>query len=83
MALAFIIHWFFAIYSMLLIVNILSSWFPELDQFIIIQLIKKLTGPYLAFFRQFIPPLGAIDISPIVAFFCLRILEGCIMGILY
>ena len=83
MVLASIIHWVFAIYSMLLLVRILSSWFPELDQFIIIQVIKKLTEPYLTFFRNLIPPLGAIDVSPIIAFFFLRILEGCIMGILY
>ncbi|MFQ5729293.1 MAG: YggT family protein, partial [Waddliaceae bacterium] len=29
--------------------------------------------PYLNFFRRFIPPLGVIDLSPIVAFLCLRL----------
>ncbi len=83
MALASLIHSLFSIYTMMLLVQILSSWFRELDQFFIIQLNQKLTEPYLAIFRRIIPPIGMLDISPIIAFFFLRILESCIMGIIF
>ena len=83
MTLFSLIHWIFTLYTMMLVVNIFSSWFPELDQFTIIRFIKYYTDPYLALFRRLIPPLGVIDISPILAFIALRIVEGCIMGALF
>ncbi len=83
MNLYIIVHWIFSLYTMMLVVNIFSSWFRELDQFTIIKFIKFYTEPYLALFRRIIPPIGVIDISPILAFFALRILEGCVMGVIF
>ena len=34
---------------------------------------RQLTDPYLNIFRSVIPPLGGIDLSPIVAIFLLQI----------
>ena len=65
-----------SIYSVLLIIYILMSWVPSLRETGFGKFIGKIVEPYLAFFRQFIPPLGMIDISPIVAIFALRIISG-------
>ncbi len=65
-----------SIYSLLLIVYILMSWVPSLRETSFGKIIGTLVEPYLAFFRQFIPPLGMIDISPIVAIFALRFISG-------
>lgn len=66
---------FFQVYMLMLFARILCSWLPELQQYRFIQFIAFYTDPYLNLFRRFIPPLGIIDFSPIVAFFCLGIIE--------
>ena len=62
--------------------RILLSWIPELKSYKIVQFIGYYTDPYLNFFRQWIPPLGMIDISPIFAFLALSFLEQIVKSIL-
>ncbi len=38
----------------------------------IIGFLRDVTEPYLALFRRFIPPIGPVDISPIVAILLLQ-----------
>ena len=64
------------LYSFLLIIYILMSWVPSMRENRFGQFIGKIVEPYLSFFRKFIPPLGMIDISPIVAIFALRFISG-------
>lgn len=65
------VYIFFQIYTFMLLARIIASWFPQLFQYSFMQFIAYCTDPYLNFFRRFIPPLGMIDFSPIVAFLCL------------
>jgi YggT family protein len=65
----------------MLFIRILGSWLPELQQTRFMQFIAFYTDPYLNFFRSFIPPLGMLDISPIVAFICLNFLEAAIKAL--
>ncbi|WP_317941728.1 YggT family protein [Sporosarcina saromensis] len=62
------------IYSILLIIYILMSWVPSTRETTFGRFLGKITEPYLGFFRKFIPPIGMIDISPIVAIFVLNYL---------
>jgi YggT family protein len=63
---------FLSIYTVLLIIRILLSWFPNLDWFNPpFSVLSQLTDPYLNLFRSIIPPLGGIDLSPMLAFFLL------------
>ncbi len=71
-----IVHYFFVGYTLMLIARILGSWVPEFSRHPIMQFIQTYTDPYLNIFRRFIPPLGMIDLSPIVAFFALRLIEA-------
>ncbi|MBE4908804.1 YggT family protein [Bacillus luteolus] len=59
-------------YSYALIAYILMSWFPNARESRIGQFLTKICEPYLEPFRKIIPPLGMIDISPIVAIFVLN-----------
>lgn len=68
----------FLVYMIMLFAKILSSWVPELQDTKFMQFIAYCTDPYLNFFRRFIPPLGMIDFSPIVAFLALGLIEGAI-----
>ena len=63
------------LFSFLLIAYILMSWVPSIREGKFGQLLGKIVEPYLSFFRRFIPPLGMIDISPIVAIFALRFIS--------
>ncbi|WP_042357131.1 YggT family protein [Bacillus rubiinfantis] len=64
----------FEIYYWLIIIAILGSWFPQFQSSKLGAWINRLVEPYLALFRRFIPPLGPIDLSPIIALFALRYL---------
>jgi YggT family protein len=61
-----------SLYQWALIIYIFMSWFPNARESAIGQFLSRICEPYLEPFRKFIPPLGMIDISPIVAFLVLR-----------
>lgn len=45
-------------------------------------MIDRLVRPYVGLFQRFIPPLGGIDFSPIVALVVLNFIERLVVGIL-
>jgi uncharacterized protein YggT (Ycf19 family) len=47
----------------------------------VLTFLRDVAEPYLRIFRRFIPPLGPIDISPIVAIIVLQIVGGLIIGV--
>lgn len=77
-----IVHYLFFAYTMLLMARIIGSWFPSFAGSKWMQFINYYTNPYLNLFRRFIPPIGNLDLSPIIAFFALQILESLIIRIL-
>jgi YggT family protein len=83
MLLIFIIEKLFLAFTIMLFIRILGSWLPELQGQRWMQFIAFYTDPYLNFFRKFIPPLGMIDFSPIIAFFCLGFIENALKYIVY
>lgn len=72
----------FQIYTLMLFARILSSWVPELQATRPMQFVAYYTDPYLNVFRNIIPPLGMIDISPIFAFLALEFLKWMILSVL-
>jgi YggT family protein len=77
-----LIHLLFFSYTILLFIRIVSSWFPAWHGYHLFRFVAFYTDPYLNFFRKLIPPLGGVlDLSPILAFFALRILEMGILGL--
>lgn len=73
----------FWLYSLLILARVVLSWFPQVARYPMIRFLFSLVDPYLNFFRRFIPPIGGmIDLSPIVAFFALSLLEKIILWIL-
>ncbi|PKG22115.1 YggT family protein [Niallia nealsonii] len=63
-------------YSYALIIFILMSWLPNARETSIGTFLARICEPYLEQFRKIIPPLGMIDISPIVALFVLQLANG-------
>ncbi|MFD1955180.1 YggT family protein [Paenibacillus thailandensis] len=71
------------IYSILIIVYVLMSWFPNARESFIGNFLGKIVEPYLSIFRRFIPAIGGmIDISPIVALFALRFIAVGLIAVL-
>jgi uncharacterized protein YggT (Ycf19 family) len=54
-----------------------SSWSSALLGFL-----RDVSEPYLGIFRRFIPPIGPIDISPIVAILVLQLVGGLIIALI-
>ncbi|SFD82271.1 YggT family protein [Lentibacillus persicus] len=59
------------LYSFALIIYIFMSWFPGARESSFGVFLAKICEPYLEPFRKIIPPIGMMDISPIVAIFVL------------
>lgn len=73
---------FIQIYSVLIIIRILLTWFPTVDWYSQpFAALSQITDPYLNIFRSFIPPLGGIDISPILAILLLNLAGGLVGGL--
>jgi len=78
-----VVGWIFAIVQIALLVRVFSSWFPSVAGSVWVRWTYTLTEPILRPLRQFIRPIGGmIDITPIVAYFLLRVLEWLILGVL-
>lgn len=70
-----------SIYLLVLLVRVLLSWFPNLDwSNPVLSGVSAITDPYLNAFRGFIPPLGGLDLSALLAFLALQLLQGLIQG---
>jgi YggT family protein len=77
----------FSIYSLILLVRVLLSWFPNLDwSNPLLSTVSSITDPYLNAFRGLIPPIGGLDLSAILAFLALslgqQLLEGASMSVM-
>ena len=71
-----------SIYSFILIIRILLTWFPGIDWSNgILSALTSITDPYLNIFRGIIPPIGGFDISSILAFLLLNFLQGRLYGL--
>ena len=69
------------IYSLVLIVRVLLSWFPNLDwSNPVLSTVSSITDPYLNAFRGLIPPLGGIDLSAILAFVALNLMQQLLLN---
>jgi YggT family protein len=76
---------FISVYVLLIFGYILTSWVklpysPWLNR--IQRFLYDVCEPYLRLFRRVLPPLGPLDISPIVAVFSLIFLDRLIQTIL-
>jgi YggT family protein len=68
---------FLNIYLLLIFIRILLTWFPTVDWMNqIASFLSPITDPYLNVFRSFIPPLGGMDLSPILAIIVLQVVAN-------
>jgi YggT family protein len=64
-------------------VRIVLSWFPTAPGSVFDQIargIRRITDPVLEPLRRVLPPLGPLDISPLIASFGLLFIGGLVFG---
>jgi uncharacterized protein YggT (Ycf19 family) len=77
------------VYLILIIANVLLSWVQQFRPLpynmplrAVTGFIEESTNPYLNVFRSFVPRIGPLDISPIIAILVLSILGGLIVNLI-
>jgi len=69
--------------TILVFVRILLSWIPSVDYgHPIISFIVRVTDPILQPVRRLMPPIGGLDLSPIIAIFLLQLVGRLLHQIL-
>jgi YggT family protein len=58
-------------YYILMIAYVLLSWFPSVRRSPLYYQLALIIEPYLSRFRRVIPPIGGIDLSPLLGFLLL------------
>lgn len=81
-AIAAIANAILKIYFFALIVMIILSWVAPNASHPGALLVMQLVEPIMAPVRRVIPPLGMIDLSPIVVFIAINIIDGIVVGAL-
>ncbi|MBD2594081.1 hypothetical protein BCD64_01410 [Nostoc sp. MBR 210] len=71
---------FIQLYTALLFIRVLLTWFPTINWYNQpFSALSQITDPYLNVFRSIIPPLGGIDLSPMLAILLLQVV-GQVVG---
>jgi YggT family protein len=78
------------VYTILIIAYILSSLFFAFGGRVpysrwssaILGFLRDVCEPYLGFFRRFIPPIGPLDLSPVVGILLLQIVGGIVVSLI-
>ena len=66
------------IYFWGIFILVISSWIGT-SSHPTVRVVSQIVDPYMAIFRRFIPPIGMIDLSPMVAIFGLMIIRANVM----
>jgi YggT family protein len=77
-----LVGWTFTILKTAIVVRVISSWLPISPYSVWVRWSYMLSEPILAPFRRVIPNLGGLDISPIVAYILLSLLESFMLGLM-
>lgn len=71
-----------SIFSLLLLLRVLLSWFPNLPwENPLLAALASITDPYLNLFRGLIPPIAGLDLSAILAFLALSLASTLLRGL--
>jgi YggT family protein len=71
----------FSILRIAIIVSVIASWLPVSPFSPWVRWSYKLSEPVLRPLRQFVPSLGGIDITPLIGYFLLGLIESAILHV--
>jgi YggT family protein len=81
----------FVVYTLLIIAYILSSLFFAFGGRVpysrpinaVLGFLRDVCEPYLSIFRRFIPPLGPLDLSPVIGIFLLQFVGVLVRNLIH
>lgn len=77
-----LLYWTFAVLRIALLVRVVSSWLRVSPYSRWVRWSFQLTEPMLRPLRGIVPPLGMIDVTPLVAYFVLWLLERVVFSLI-
>jgi YggT family protein len=77
-----LVAWTFDFLRIALLVRVVSSWLPISPYSPWIRWAHAVSEPILRPLRQIIPTMGPIDITPIIAYFVIGLLQGAVLRML-
>ena len=63
------------VYSFVILIAVILSWVPVNRRHPLIAILHGVTEPVLAPIRRVLPPMGALDLSPMVLLILLQLLK--------
>ena len=80
----------FWVYTLLIIAYILSSLFFSFGGRVpysrwsnaLLGFLRDVCEPYLSIFRRFIPPIGPLDLSPLIGIILLRVIGSVLVRVI-
>ncbi|MFN2455105.1 MAG: YggT family protein [Pyrinomonadaceae bacterium] len=81
MLIGYLLYGLLAVYSLLIIMRVIFSWVVSYSN-PVMRFLTRATDPILIPARRIIPPIGMMDISPIIVIFMLQLFQGAIAGTL-
>ena len=70
---------FLKVFFFALIINVILSWVAPGSTSPGAELVNQITEPALAPFRRFLPSMGGLDISPILAFMVIQLIQSFVI----
>jgi len=77
-----LVSWTFTILKLALIVRVISSWLPISPYSVWVSWSYRLSEPVLVPLRRIVPTLGGLDITPILAYFLLNLIESILFRLM-
>ncbi|HVS60408.1 MAG TPA: YggT family protein [Gemmatimonadaceae bacterium] len=77
-----LVSWTFTILKLALVVRVISSWLPISPYSGWIRWSYALSEPILAPLRRIVPNFGGLDLTPILAYFLLNIIESLLFRLM-
>jgi YggT family protein len=78
----YVLYGLLALYGLLIFIRIIFSWGAISHSNRVMRMLVNITDPLLVPLRRMIPPVGMFDISPIVAFIIVWLLQAAVQGTL-
>lgn len=78
----YLLYGLLGLYSLAIFVRIILSWGTVSYRNRIMRFLINITEPLLGPLRRYVPPVGAFDISPIVAFVIIWLMQAAVAGTL-
>lgn len=77
-----LVSWTFTILKLALVVRVISSWLPISPYSAWVNWSFRLSEPLLLPLRRIVPGLGGLDITPIVAYILLNVIESILFRVM-